>query len=115
MSPPSNAPCLHLFSTIGIEGVVHDELSGQNLVIILEAEMPEALCNGFEPRRLRPVVKVLRHIRAVYDLGQKQDGGIFDAVLRDDGLEATFALVMTQLDVRDIKRNGHHTLRHGKH
>ena len=63
-------------------------------MVILEAKMAEALGNGFESCGLRPAVEILSNIGPMYNLRQKKDRRVFDAILRDDGLEASFTVVV---------------------
>ena len=78
-------------AAIRIERIVHDPLRRILCVIVLEAEMPEAFCDSFEPWTLRLVVQRVVSISAVDDPPKQYQRGILrQLVLFQDGFERAF-------------------------
>src|SRR5262249_19013419 len=81
-------------------------------VIVLVAEIPKALGNGFEARSLGLMIKRIVGIGAVDDLAEQEERVVVrQFVLLQDGLERTLLAVMTQFDTFHVIRNGIETLR----
>src|SRR5262249_43529348 len=58
-----------LLAAVDVEGVVDNELPRQDFVVVLQAQVPEALGNRLQARGLGATVKVGRDIRPMHDLG----------------------------------------------
>src|SRR5260370_17489849 len=70
----------HLLA-VGVEGIVDDPLGGVLLVVVLEAQMPEALSNRLQPLSFRLVPERVVGIRAVVVLSDQYRRFIFRPVL----------------------------------
>src|SRR5262249_25302486 len=103
---PSRAgPGPGLLAAVGIEGVIDDPLPRQDFVVILQAQMAEALGDGFQARGLGAAIKVRANVRPVHDLREQADGGVADLVAGDDGLETALPLVVPELHAADVERD----------
>src|SRR6202022_3610711 len=58
---------LHHFLAVGIEAAIDDPFRGVVLVIVLEAEMPEAFGDGFEAGTFRLMIERVVGVGAVDD------------------------------------------------
>src|SRR5258707_13872168 len=114
---------LYHLAAIRIERIVDDPLRRILCVVVLEAEMPEAFCDSFEPWTLWLVVQRVVGIGAVDDPPKQHQRGILcQLVLFQDGFERAFLAVMAKLNVFDVVGNGveafrlsHHLLCRHKH
>jgi hypothetical protein len=114
---------LHHLAAILVECVVDDPLGGIERMIILVAEMPEALGDGLKARPFGLMIERVVGIRAVHDPAKQHERRISrELLLLQDRLERAFLSVVAQLDVLDVIRNGveplgfrHHLVRgHGR-
>src|SRR5258708_4335181 len=67
---------LYHLAAIRVERIVDDPLRRILCVVVLEAEMPEAFCDSFEPWTLRLVVQRIVGIGAVDDPPKQHQRGI---------------------------------------
>src|SRR5258707_1005495 len=95
-----------------VEGVVNHKLFFEDLVIVFQPKISEALSDRLQARRLRFAIKIGAYVRAMHDPGKKLDGGVFYLVLSDDCLEAALAVVMPEFDSSHIKGYRAFALRH---
>jgi hypothetical protein len=99
-------------AAIRIERVVDDPLRRVVLMVVPEAEMPEAFGDGFEAGSLRLIVQCVIGIGAVDDPPEQYQRRIAgQLVLFQDRLERAFLAVMAELDVLDVVGNGVEALR----
>src|SRR5207247_2001467 len=81
--------------TVGVEGIVDDPLGGVQLVVILEAQVLEALGNRLQPLSFGLVPEGIVGIRPVDDLAeQDQRRVVRQVVLLEDGLKRAFFAMM---------------------
>jgi len=73
--PVGFAAANHLLA-IGVQSIVYQRLCGDNLMIVLVAEVAEALGDGVQPCCLRLVPEGVVRVGAVNDLGQQNNRGI---------------------------------------
>src|SRR5713226_7051957 len=82
---------LYHLAAIRVERIVDDPLRRILCVVVLEAEMPEAFCDSFEPWTLWLVVKRVVGIRAGDDPPKHHQRGMARQLVRlPDGFERTF-------------------------
>ena len=95
---------LYHLAAIRIKRVVDDPFRGILFVVVLEAEMPKALGDGFEARSLRLVIQGVVGVGAVDDPPEQYQRGIAgQLVLFQDRFERTFLAVMAKLDVSNVE------------
>src|SRR5438270_13647644 len=87
----------HLLA-IAIQGVVHNRLGRDDLMIVLVTEVAEPLGDGVQPCRLRLVPESVIRIGPVDDLSQENDGRIaVQLVLLHERIERAFLAMVTEL------------------
>src|SRR5260370_939109 len=105
----------HLLA-VGVEGIVDDPLGGVLLVVVLEAQMPEALSNRLQPLSFRLVPERVVGIRAVDDLAEQDQRCIVrQVVLLEDSLKRTFFAMMAQFHIFHIIGHGPLSFSHLHH
>src|SRR5258706_6182785 len=67
---------LYHLAAIRVQRIVDDPLRRILCVVVLEAEMPEAFCDNFEPWSRRQMVQRIVGTGAVYDPPQQHQRGI---------------------------------------
>src|SRR5712664_971531 len=91
---------LHHLAAVTIERVVDDPLRRIVLMVVLEAEMPEAFGDSFQARPLRLMVQRVIGVGAVDDPPKQYQRGIAgQLVFLQDRLERALLAVMTEFDV----------------
>src|SRR5262249_50029943 len=96
----------HHLLAIRIERVVDDPLRRIERVVVLEAEMPEALGNSLEAGAFRLMIKRVVGIGAVDDLAQQHQRRIAGELeFLQDRLERALLAVMPELDVLHVIGN----------
>ena len=83
--------------TVGVEGIIDDPLGGVQLVVICEAQVPEALSNCLQPLSFRLVPEGVIGIGTVDNLAEQDQGWIVSqVVLLEDGLKRALFAVMPE-------------------
>src|SRR6185295_17072110 len=104
--PANLLATIHPLSTVRIQRIVDDPLRPIDLVVVLKAQVAEALGDGGEAGAFGLVPQRVVGVRAVDDAAEERQRRIaVQAVLAEDGLEGAFLSMMAELHAFDVEGN----------